>query len=62
METPKIEVRHDPRGPEDDKPYLAVVKGGRWYYAANAATPSEALLLVAAHWHSRPVAQSEEKK
>lgn len=53
MEIPKIDLIHDPRGPDDDKPYVATVKGDRWCHTAQAATPSEALLLVAAHWYSR---------
>jgi hypothetical protein len=53
MNTPKIEIEFQPRGSDDKKPYVASVRGEGFTYHAQAGTPSEALLLVAAHWHSR---------
>lgn len=53
MILPKIDIQFKPRHREDKKPYVASVWGSGFQYHAEASTPSEALLLVAAHWHSR---------
>lgn len=53
MSIPKVDIIYNPRDKDDKKPYLASVYGGGFHYHAEAASPSEALLLVAAHWHSR---------
>lgn len=59
MDLPKkISVYARPAGEEDRKPYVAIVVGDAFRYAAEGDTPSEALLLVAAHWHSRAHIQS----
>jgi hypothetical protein len=49
----KVKIEHLPRHKEDPRPFVATVSGDDFTYHAEAATPSEALLLVAAHWHSR---------
>lgn len=53
MSLPKIDIQFKPRHREDKMPYVASVWGSGFQYHAEAGTPSEALLLVAAHWHSR---------
>lgn len=50
---PEVTIEHKPRGKDDQKPYVATVRGEGFTYHAEAPTPNEALLLVAAHWHAR---------
>lgn len=42
-----------PRSKDDKKPFVASIKGDGFEYHAQAPTQSEALLLLAAHWHAR---------
>lgn len=53
---PNIEVRYSPQSKDDQKPYVASIEGEHpedCEHYAIGATPSEALLLAAAHWHAR---------
>lgn len=50
---PYISIGYEPRDVDDKKPYIARLKLEYVSYFAEGATPSEALMLAAAHWHSR---------
>lgn len=53
MAMPTVKIDYLPRHVKDKEPYVATVVGDGFEYHAQAPSPNEALLLVAAHWHSR---------
>ena len=50
--TPAVKVEFVPRHGKDKKPYRASIVSPHFQHFAEAASPSEALLLAAARWHS----------
>lgn len=52
-EFPKIDIEYLPRREDDPTPYQANIVGRGFDHHGVGATPSEALLLAASHWHAR---------
>jgi hypothetical protein len=52
---PKIEIECRQRGEDDPTPYQASIVGDGFRHGGVGASPSEALLLAAAHWHARSI-------